>query len=93
MGSTTLKLLKRGAGDEREASDLVPRDFPLEIGKTVGTRLEKPKWGMMGTCAERERGEMGTGGNRGVVLFLPFPTLPWLPLSIIKQGKSVCCLH
>ena len=66
------------------------RDFPLEIGKTVGTRLEKPKWGMMGTCAERERGEMGSGGGRGVVLFLPFPTLPSLPLSIIKV--SVVCI-
>lgn len=53
-GARLLKLLKRGAGDEREASDLVPRDFPLEIRKTLGTRLEKPKWGMMGTCAERE---------------------------------------
>ena len=86
----TLKLLKRGTGDEREASDLVPRDFPLEIGKTLGTRLEKLKWGMMGTCAERERGEMGSGGGRGVVLFLPFPTLPSLPLSIIKV--SVVCI-
>lgn len=88
-----MKLLKGGAGDEREVSDLVPRDFPLEIGKTLGTRLEKLKYGMMGTCAERERGEMGSGGGRGVVLFLPFPALPLFPLSIIKQGKSVCCPH
>ena len=79
-GSTILKLLKRGAGDEREA---------LEIGKTLGTRLEKPKWGMMGTCAERERGDMGSGGGHGVVLFLPFLTLLLFPLSIFLSMSVV----
>ena len=87
-----MKLLKRGAGDEREASDLVPRDFPLEIRKTLGTKLEKPKWDDGNVCRARG-GEMGSGGGRGVVLFLPFPTLPLLSLSMIKQGKSVCCPH
>ena len=80
MGSTTLKLLKRGAGDEREASDLVPRDFPLEIGKTVGTRLKKPKWGMMGTCACRARaGRDGNWRRSWSGAFSPFPNTPFAP--------------
>ena len=67
---------------------IYPRDFPLGMGKTLGTRLEKPI-----KCG----GERGGGGRGEVVEVVEWGFFSLsqhclrssLPVSIIKQGKKM----
>ena len=74
----TLKLLKRGTGDEREASDLV-QGFSFTNRKNCGDEVGEAKVGDDGNVCRARAGRDGKWWRSWSGAFSPFPNTPFAP--------------